>query len=92
MTELFSDEHKEAIRRMPTVYPGHPCLIAMQIMAAFPDAEAALKKTEHGWPEALSNSSVGGAGGATYQGVSVIKKLVENPGKPNEAFEWGVEM
>lgn len=72
-----------------TIYPGHPCLIAMQIMDNFPTMSDASERTAHGWPEALSCSNVRGAGGAVYQGLSVLRKLCENPSDIDGAFAFG---
>ena len=88
----FDDELRHCISHMPTVYPGHPCLLAMQIMIAFPSADAALEKTTDGWPMALTSHMVRGAGGAVYQAVSVIKLLADKPDRPNAAFEHGVAL
>ena len=75
--------------RIDTVYPGHPCLIAIQIMDNFQDYAAATQRTKLGWPEALSCSNVRGAGGAVYQGLSVLKQMDEDPDDIEAAFAFG---
>ncbi|MAC11055.1 MAG: hypothetical protein CMN74_02250 [Sphingorhabdus sp.] len=75
--------------RIDTVYPGHPCLIAIQIMDNFKDYSAATERTKLGWPEALSCSNVRGAGGAVYQGLSVLNHLQKNPDDIEGAFAFG---
>lgn len=72
-----------------TVYPGHPCLIAIQIMDNFKDYAAATERTKPGWPEALACSDVRGAGGAVYQGLSVLEHLNKNPDDIEGAFAFG---
>lgn len=44
------------------VYPGHPLVLALLIMRAFPDYAAANAPTEHGWCQALADSRIPGAG------------------------------
>lgn len=82
-------EHREDILRMSVVYPGHPCLIAMQIMCSFPSYEAASQPTKHGWAEALSCSDVRGAGGAVNQGMELLRLMAEESMPPEEAHSFG---
>lgn len=86
---MITPEQREATLRMSTVYPGHPCLIAMQIMCSFPSYVAAEKRTKAGWPEALACSDVRGAGGAVYQGLTVLRQVCEDSKSAEEAFEFG---
>lgn len=79
---------KDALR-MPTVYPGHPCLIAMQIMAAFPNYDAAAAPTAHGWREALSCSHVRGAGGSVNQGMEILRLMHDGSMSEEDAFAFG---
>ena len=83
------DEHREAVLRISTIYPGHPCLIAMQIMCSFPSYDAANQRTKEGWPEALSCSMVRGAGGAVHQGMELLRLMVEESTLPDEAQSFG---
>lgn len=82
-------EHRQDILRMSVVYPGHPCLIAMQIMCSFPSYEAASQPTRHGWAEALSCSDVRGAGGAVNQGMELLRLMAEESMHPEEAHSFG---
>jgi len=82
-------EHREDVLRMPVVYPGHPCLIAMQIMCAFPSYAAASQRTKHGWAEALSCSHVRGAGGAVNQVMELLRLMTEESMPPEEAHSFG---
>ena len=75
--------------RMPTVYPGHPCLIAMQVMAAFPNYDAAAALTVHGWRAALSCSHVRGAGGAVNQGMEILRLMHDESMSEEDAFAFG---
>lgn len=96
MTEISKNTHKSIpLLREPTdpmfktVYPGHPCLIAMQAMANFDDHKAMTKHTKDNWPEALSCSNIRGSGGAVYQGLVVIDKIMEGHDAIEAAFDLG---
>ena len=82
-------EHRQNILRMSVVYPGHPCLIAMQIMCSFPSYEAASQPTRHGWAEALSCSDVRGAGGAVNQGMELLRLMAEESMSPEDVHSFG---
>lgn len=86
--------HDEVLRlyRMDVVYPGHPCLIAMQIMANFPTYNKAKQPVKEGWPSALSCNAVKGAGGAVYSGLAVVRQIDAKPHELEEAFERGCEI
>ena len=75
--------------RMPTIYPGHPCLIAMQIMAVFTHYNAAADPTVHGWKQALSCSHVRGAGGAVNQGMEILRLMHDESMSAQDAFAFG---
>lgn len=55
------------------VYPGHPLVLAVAIMEVFPSFEAANKRTEHGWCEALSDHRIPGAGDHVGAAMRVLK-------------------
>lgn len=55
------------------VYPGHPLVLATAIMEVFPSFDAAHRKTEHGWCEALGDSRIPGAGDHVGAAMRVLK-------------------
>ena len=59
------------------IYPGHPMTLACQIAQAFPTLAAAHKPTESGWPEALGNDKVDGAGGYVYAALQALDMLAD---------------
>ena len=85
----LSDDVRRDALRMRTIYPGHPCLIAMQIMAAFTRYDAAAAPTVHGWKQALSCSHVRGAGGAVQQGMEILRLMHEESMSAQDAFAFG---
>ena len=60
------------------VYPGHPAVVAYNIMLVFDKLSDAMANTEHNFPEALGNSSVEGAGGEVYVGLRFLKEAAKN--------------
>jgi hypothetical protein len=83
MTSAYRQHH---------VYPGHPVMLALEIMDAFPDHEAAHERTEQGWPVALSHSGVSGSGGAVYQGLEILRLVHEGESTPEEAYDFAQEI
>ena len=79
---------KDATGEFP-VYPGHPLVVAFEIIKVFPSAEAALRTdgNEHGWPAALTDSRISGGGGEVHRGCDLIRQAVA--GTPAaELIEW----
>lgn len=56
------------------VYPGHPLVVAVQIMSTFGSIAEASAPTEHGWPEALGNSDISGAGCHVGAGLRILQR------------------
>jgi|SRR6478735_11303894 len=73
------------------VYPGHPCTIALCILRKYPRIADAFAPTEHGWPEALGDGDIPGAGGCVHQGLHLIQRILADGDTPEEATAWGVE-
>lgn len=78
------------------VYPGHPSIVAYEIMLAFEDdlAKAFAPSYDRdgkklGWCEALSNSEVSGAGGCVHQGVTLLRRIQDGTLTPLEALDYG---
>jgi hypothetical protein len=74
------------------VYPGHPVVIALEVMDAFADYDAAYERTPQGWPAALSHSEVSGSGGAVYQGLEILRLVREGESTPEQAYDFGQEI
>ena len=85
----ITDDQRQAVYRMPTIYPGHPCLVAMQIMCAFDRYSDAAQRTEKGWKAALSSNRVRGAGGAVNQAMEILRKMHDEGATAEEAFSFG---
>lgn len=75
------------MRDMDAVYPGHPVTIAVAIFRAYPSIEKAFEMTVHGCPAALGNGDVPGAGGNAYQGLGLVRKLLDD----GDGFDAHVE-
>ena len=88
-SHVIAESDRIAAFRMRTIYPGHPCLVAMQIMCAFPRYQDAAQTTEHGWSQALSCSQVRGAGGAVNQAMEILRLMSMETMSAAEAFEFG---
>jgi len=81
--------HPYRMARIDTIYPGHPCIVAMQIMANFRTYAEADKKTDQGCSEALSCTNVHGAGGAVYTALNLVEEIEANRDDPQKVFDLG---
>lgn len=77
--------------RINTVYPGHPCIVAMQIMANFRTYADADARTKDGWSAALSCRNVHGAGGAIYTALNLVEEIEADPDNPQKVFDLGYQ-
>lgn len=59
------------------VYPGHPITVAWYIVNKYGSFEEANKNTKHGWPRALGDNDIPGAGGEVYMALDFLNKLVD---------------
>jgi len=75
--------------KVDPVYPGHPVLLALQIMQEFTSLADANRRTSHGWPAALSSSAVTGAGGPVYDALEILHLARSDP---QGAYLRGCEM
>lgn len=57
------------------VYPGHPIVTAYMISKSFSSFEEASAPTCHGFPRALGDTRIHGAGSSVYAGLRVLQKL-----------------
>lgn len=70
------------------VYPGHPVAIAYMIFVLYPKIEEAFEtRSGNGYANAVSDIRIPGAGGNVYQGMYLVRKLVDEP----ENFDEHVE-
>lgn len=77
------------IDRHQYVYPGHPLTIATFILLKFRDnLDFAFAPSDHGWPNALSDTDVPGAGDAVHAGLDLVKKVRDGLLTPEEAVEY----
>ena len=62
------------------VYPGHPLVIGLYIMEAFPDIEDAMSEDGPNamFKKALQSSTVPGAGGAVSSALNVLQLMKDN--------------
>lgn len=58
-----------------SVYPGHPVTIAYLITKLYHNYEEAAKRTEYGFPVALGDNRIPGAGGNVYTALSLLEYL-----------------
>lgn len=72
------------------VYPGHPLVIAYEIMSVFPDPEAALKPcTGEGLncPEAVADHRISGGRGEVYAACDLLR-LARQGKNAEELAQW----
>ena len=69
------------------VYPGHPLLLATIIMSAYPHFAAANAPTPYGWPAALGDTRIPGAGDHVYAAMRCLEIGVEG-GAIDEMVEF----
>jgi hypothetical protein len=55
------------------VYPGHPLVLATVIMRTFPDFATANAPTPYGWPLALGDCRIPGAGDHVYAAMRCLQ-------------------
>ena len=55
------------------VYPGHPLVLAVLIMRIFPNLQAAGSRSESGYPAALVDSDIPGAGCHVYAALRILQ-------------------
>ncbi len=78
MNPLFETEGVRYDRQLfeaRAIYPGHPVTIAWAIVNVYDNLDEALTQTEHGFPHALGNGSIPGAGGCVYNGLQFLVYL-----------------
>lgn len=78
----------ELLDREGLVYPGHPCVIAYMILKKYESYEKAIERSPGaGYPMALVDGDISGAGGNVYAALDILKAIVEKG--PEEAFSQG---
>lgn len=79
-------------KRYNVIYPGHPLVIATLILDKYRDTLGeAFERTEHGWPKALGDSDIPGAGDAVYSGLSVLHYIRDGHHTPTQAVEEAIK-
>jgi hypothetical protein len=73
------------------VYPGHTNSISLCVLRKYPKINDAFERTSHGWPTALGDGDISGAGGCVHQGLDLIRRIMDHGDTPEEAVAWGVE-
>src|SRR4051812_31063959 len=72
---------REHLNGQFSVYPGHPIVIAYLVTFAYPNLTSALTPdiqpdgAPYGWPSALGNNDIPGAGGCVHSGLYVLKRI-----------------
>jgi len=78
-------------REVGTVYPGHPLTIASFILRKYEgQLDVAFETSSHGWPNALSDGDIPGAGDAVYSALQLLKEVREGVFTPDEAVEVAI--
>lgn len=68
------------------VYPGHPMVLALQAMLAFPSAAHAFAKTEYGWSVMVGSSHVSGAGDCAHAADAVLRSIWSEQTTPEQSI------
>lgn len=63
------------------VYPGHPAVMAYNIMCVYDSYSAAIETTQHGFSSALGHCDVLGSGGEVHQGIAFLKAIKQGETK-----------
>lgn len=74
--------------RYEVIYPGHPLVIATLILNKYRENLAeAFEKSQWGWPNALSDNDIPGAGDAVHSGLDVLYYIRHEIRTPEEAVQ-----
>ena len=68
---------RESILQMSVVPPGHPCLIAMQIMEEYEAYASAIDRDDSGLLAVMGNSNIRGTGGNVQQTIHFLGDLMQ---------------
>jgi hypothetical protein len=77
---------KDRIGEWP-IYPGHPLVIATEIMEVFPSFAAANEPTVQGWSAALGDQRITGAGCHVGAAMRVLK-IGREGGRPEDMISY----
>lgn len=75
------------------VYPGHPLVVAYEIMSVFTSPEDALKPCRTGGlncPEAVADNRISGGGGEVYAACNLLH-LAQQGASAEELIAWADE-
>lgn len=82
------DHEKMESLRLEAVYPGHPVVVALCIMRAFPSLDEALAKSTHSdSPRALTSDAVPGAGSNVWGALDLLREIQNQGWSPDQAFD-----
>ena len=87
MNQDTHDLMQKVLRGEHSTYPGHPIVVGLLIMEVYPNVEAASRRTEHGWADALSNSAIPGAGSEVRTALAYLERMAKGSMTPQEAIE-----
>ena len=68
---------RESILGMNVVFPGHPCLIAMQIMEEYETYNFATLRDDSGLLTLIENVNIKGSGASVYQTIHSLEHLMQ---------------
>lgn len=86
-------EGEKVIERLTgeiTIYPGHPLVLAVEIISIFPTPFEALERTQSGLlqgPRAVLDDRISGGGGEAYNASNLIRMAVEGT-SAEDLIEW----
>lgn len=83
---LNNPNYNDLMEGQVFIYPGHFALIAYFIVNQYSSFEEANQGTPSGFPKALAEPSIPGAGGEVYMALNFLKDIVVDGKDAEETF------
>lgn len=74
-----------------TVYPGHPLTLALVIMHRYQSLSQASQRTSFGWPSAVGEGDIPGAGSAIYNALELLNRIADGRTSIDDAASLAAE-
>ena len=72
----------------PPEYPGHALTVALTIMKAFPNLQAAREKTDLHWAAALGHEDVQGARDGVLSALQFLERVMRDRTQMEAHIQW----
>lgn len=82
------DLEQRVLDKEHSVYPGHPVTVGLLIMERYNTIDEALHPTIHGWPEAVGDGAIPGAGSEVHAAVHLLRSIALGERTPEEAVAY----